>query len=88
MTIKEQVLETIEQLNDAALSQLLEKARELEQEDKVKKQKDIEEKIALWKALAEPDDSIDWTEFDEATKRRSLFGGRTLDLEPDEPDNT
>ncbi|MGL4610737.1 MAG: hypothetical protein ACRCYY_13825 [Trueperaceae bacterium] len=73
MSLKEQLQQKIEQLDDATLMQLAQTLEKLEAE---KKQKDIEEKIALWEPLAEPDDSIDWTEFDEATKRRSLFGGQ------------
>ena len=84
MSTKEKVLQTVDKLDEVALTQLLEKAKELEQQEAKKKQKDIEETIALWEAFAEPmDDPEAEKRLFEALERRPWFGGRTTVFEPD-----
>ncbi len=85
MSTKEQILQTVNKPDEAALTQLLEKAKELERQEEIKKQKHIEETIALWEAFAEPmDDSKAEKRLFEALERRPWFGGRTTVFEPDE----
>jgi hypothetical protein len=80
VTVKKRVLRKIERMNEEQL-------RELERKlDTLKKPRlSVEKELRLWRdisgMLADPDD---YAEFEAAARRRPLFGGRTLELEPDE----
>jgi hypothetical protein len=81
MTVKERVLKRVEELDEARLSEL---ERELEAKDKTALT--LEEELRLWDELSrtlEDASPEDRAAFEEATRRRPLFGGRTLALKPD-----
>lgn len=97
MTVKESLIRRIEQMDEQQLEHL---EKQLRQEDQKRRElelrldherreadraRKIERQLAALRAVAgmisDPDDVA---AFAEATRRRPLFGGRTLDLEPDD----
>lgn len=89
MTIKERIIERLDEMNEsqlAALEQQLERSR-LENEDEVEKQRRIERQLeALRNIVGMLSDPEEYAEFEKHARRRPLFGGRKLDIEPDEVD--
>jgi hypothetical protein len=80
LTIKERILEQLERMSEAELFAL---EREL---NRSKRNVSRDEQLRVLRALRnEPWSEQDIAAFEEATARRSVFGGRTLDLEPDDP---
>jgi hypothetical protein len=78
MTVKERVLKRIEELDEARLSEL-----ERNLEAPASKGLTLEEEFRLLDELATPMSEEDRAAFEEATRRRPFFGGRTLEIEPD-----
>ena len=77
MTIKERVLQQVQELDEAELLQLEQTLQELH-----RRPLSPEEKTALWRPLIGMlDDPDDRAAFEEATARRPLFANRTLDLD-------
>jgi hypothetical protein len=78
MTVKERVLKRVEELDEA---RLLELERALRAKDKPAPT--LEEELRLWDELArtlEGASPEDRAAFEEATRRRPLFGGRQAEL--------
>lgn len=75
MTVKERVMRRIEQLDDAQLERL--------ERDLVGFGTGLEEEFRLLEELASPMSEADRLAFEASARRRPLFGGRSLDLEPD-----
>ena len=87
MTIKERIIERLDEMNEgqlAALERQLERSRR-ESEDGVEKQRRIERQLkALRDVAGMLSDTEEYAEFEKHARHRPLFGGRKLDLEPDE----
>ena len=74
MTIKEELLQTVEQLDEAAVLQLVQKARELEQSQK-ERRASVERQLRMLEQFAEPMDDPEAEEaLLEAMERRPWFG--------------
>lgn len=80
MTIKERVIEQLEGLDEA---ELLEIEKDLNRMTQARTKRQLEEEFRLLDELAVPMSEEDKAVFEEATKRRPLFGNRKLTLEPD-----
>jgi hypothetical protein len=79
LTIKERILEQLERMSEAELIAL---EREL---NRSRRNVSRDEQLRVLRALrSEPWDEQDILALEKATTRRSVFGGRTLDLEPDD----
>lgn len=78
MTIKERVLEKIDRLDEVGLERI---ERHIDEEMQEKIARQLAALRAVTGILSEPDDIA---AFEEATRRRSLFDGRRLDLEPND----
>ena len=76
MTVKEKILERLEAMDEVQLTAL---ERYLQSPEYVK----LEEEFRLLDELAAPMSEEDKAVFEEATRRRPLFGDRELTLEPD-----
>ena len=73
-TVKERLIDLVEQMDEpelVALERQLRKAR-------------LEEEFRLLDELAAPMSEEDQAVFEEAIRRRPLFGNRKLELEPDD----
>ena len=79
MTVKERVLKRVEKMDETRLLKLEHEIDRLEEPTLT-----VEEELELWEKLAgtlsNPEDDA---AFEEASRRRSLFGGRTLDFGTD-----
>ncbi len=84
-TLKERVLKRIEKMDEETLEKLELRLDELTKPSP----EEIERRLEAWRGifglLSDPED---YAEFEEHARRRSLFGGRTLDLEPDAEDSS
>ena len=89
MTIKERIVEQLDDMNEAelvALEQQMQRAKR-RSETEAEKQARIERQLEAFRGITGMlSDPEEYAEFEEHTRRRPLFGGRTLDLEPDEED--
>ena len=77
MTIREKIVEQLDDMNEAelaALEQFLRRSRE----------RKLEEEFRLLDILAEPMSEEDQAVFEENIRRRPLFGNRKLEIEPDD----
>ncbi len=80
MTVKERVMKRVEKLDETKLLKLEREIDKLEEPTL-----SVEEELQLWNELAGTlSDPEDEAAFEEASRRRSLFGGRTLDFGSDE----
>jgi len=79
MTVKERVIKRIEELDEAQLLALEKQLDDLSKEERIKRQLEALRNVAGM--LSDPEE---YAEFEKHARRRSLFGGRTLELEPDE----
>ena len=81
MTVKERVLKRVLEMDSEELLRL---EQELNERYKPS-QAEIDRRLEAWRGvfglLAEPEEVA---EFEKHAQRRPLFGGRTLDLEPDD----
>ncbi len=81
MSVKERVIRQLEKLDEARLGALEQQlAEELGAPER---------QLRAWRSiyglLSDPED---YAAFEKASRRRSLFGGRTLNLEPDDESNS
>lgn len=80
LTTKERVIRRIRKMDEERLKALETKLDELEKPSP----EQIERRLAAWRGifglLADPEE---YAEFEKYAQRRPLFGGRTLELEPD-----
>ena len=87
MTIKERIIERLDAMDEAelaALDQQLERSKrehESEADKRVRIERQLEAFRSITGMLSDPEE---YAEFEKHARRRPLFGGRTLDLEPDE----
>ena len=82
MTTKERIIEQIEQFDE---TELLDIERELQSRVvQAKTRRRLEEEFRLLDELAAPMDEGDSVAFEEATRRRPLFGQRRFELKPDD----
>lgn len=81
MTVKERVIEQLEAFNEAELSEIEKDLQSRATQVRVKRQ--LGEELHLLDELAAPMSEEDKIMFEEAVKRRSLFGDRKLTLKPD-----
>lgn len=85
MTIKERIIERLDTLDETQLAALEEQLSQRKSESEVEKQERIKHQLEALHAVAGMlSDPEDYAEFEKHARRRSLFGGRKLDLEPDE----
>ncbi len=81
MTIKERIIKRIERLDEGKLQALETRLDEITKPSP----EEIERRLAAWRGiyglLSDPEE---YAEFEKHARRRPLFGGRTLELEPDE----
>ena len=87
MTIKERIIEQLDDMDEAQLVMLEAQLKgfKREQENESEKQQRIKRQLeALHNVAGMLSDPEEYAEFEKHARRRSLFGGRTLDLEPDE----
>ena len=77
MTIKERIIERLDGMNEAQL-------KALDQQLEETKRENLEEEFRLLDELAAPMTREQQALFEEAVMRRPLFGGRKLELEPDD----
>ena len=81
MTIKERIIRRIDKLERAELEALEARLDEITKPSP----EEIERRLAAWRGiyglLSEPEE---YAEFEKHARRRPLFGGRTLELGPDE----
>ena len=78
-TVKERLIDLIEGMDEAQLLEVEKFIDELEKEERIKRQLEALHNVAGM--LSDPEEYAEW---EKHTRRRPLFGGRTLDLEPDE----
>ncbi len=84
MTIKERIIERLDELDEVQLAAIEEQIKGFEPENEVEKQERIKWQLeALHNVAGMLSDPEDYAEFEKHARRRSLFGGRTLGLEPD-----
>jgi hypothetical protein len=83
MTVKERVMKRIEDLGEAQLERLEQRLEEFAAApvsgEAIRRRLDAWE--GIFGMLSDPED---YAEFEKLARRRPLFGGRTLELEPDE----
>ena len=90
MTIKERIIEQLDELDEAQLAAIEEqikgsRRKGSRRENEAEKQERIKRQLEALQAVAGVlSDPKDYAEFEKHARRRSLFGGRKLDLEPDE----
>lgn len=77
MTIKEEIVEQLDTMNEAQLAALKEYLGRPER-------KRLENEFRLLDELAAPMSDEDHAVFEEAAKRRALFADRKLELKPDD----
>ena len=83
MTLREQLHERIEHLDEGLLQNLLSQLNKIEKQHSTKVHT-IEDTIALWQALAEPiQDEEAKSMLEQEMQRRPLFGDRPFDVLPD-----
>lgn len=83
MTTKERIIEQLERMDEAKLVALEEQLREanVSDGDEERARAQLEALNELAGLLSDPEEYAEW---EKHARRRSLFGGRALDLEPDE----
>jgi hypothetical protein len=79
VTVKERIIERIEKMSEAELLEIEKDLAAREAQVRIRRQLEALEEVAGM--LSDPKE---YALFEEAARRRSMFGGRTLDLEPDE----
>lgn len=81
VSLKERVIRRVEKLDDDELVVL-----EAQLDELTKPSPDeIERRLAAWRGIfGMLSDPAEYAEFEKYARRRSLFGGRRLDLKPDE----
>jgi len=79
LSVKERILQRVEALDLEALLKLEEKLDEVDKQTRLERQ--LEALKNITGILSDPED---YAEFEKHARRRSLFGGRTLDLEADD----
>ena len=77
MSVKEKIVEQLDDMNEAELAAL-------EQFLRKSKERKLEEEFRLLDTLAEPMSEEDRAVFEENIRRRPLFGSRKLEIEPDD----
>ncbi len=81
LTVKARILRHSERMDEGTLAALETKLDELEKPSP----EEIERRLNAWRGifglLADPEE---YAEFEKYARRRPLFGGRSLDLEPDD----
>ena len=77
MTVKERVIEQLDEFNEAELLEVEEDLRSRANQARIKRQ--LEALRAVAGSITDPEDVA---AFEEATKRRPFFGSRELDIEP------
>lgn len=81
MTVKETIIEQLDRMDEAALVALKKQLDEMTKPSP----EEVERRLEAWRGifgmLSDPEE---YAEFEKHARRRSLFGRRTLDLEPDE----
>ena len=78
-TVKERLIDLVETMDEAQLLQMEKLLETFAKEERIKRQLEALRNVAG--ILSDPEE---YAEFEKHARRRSLFGGRTLDLEPDE----
>lgn len=79
MTIREQILQKIDGVDDAILEQWLKQLSDLEEASKP----DVDEVMSLWADLTEPMSEEDTQVFTETIKRRPFFREDAFSVEAD-----
>ncbi len=80
-SLQKRVIRRVEKLDNEELEAL---EAELDRLTKPSPE-EIERRLAAWRGIfGMLSDPGEYAEFEKYARRRSLFGGRTLDLEPDE----
>lgn len=79
-SLKERIIRRVEKLDNDELEVLEAQLDELTKPSP----EEIERRLAAWRGIfGMLSDPKEYAEFEKYARRRSLFGGRTLDLEPD-----
>ncbi len=87
MTTKERIIEQLDELDEIQLEAIEKQIKGSKRESEPEKQERIKRQIEVLHSVAGMlSDPKDYAEFERHARRRPLFGGRTLDLEPDEED--
>ena len=87
MTIKERIVEQLDGLDEGQLAAIEKQIQRFRLESEADKQARIKRQLeALHSVAGMLSDPEDYAEFEKHARRRSLFGGRKLDLEPDKKD--
>ena len=87
MTIKERIVKQLDGMDEAELAVLEEQIKRAKRQSETEEEKQarIERQLKAFRGivglLSDPEE---YAEFEKHARRRPLFGGRTLDLEPDE----
>ena len=79
-TIKERLIRRIETLDEGKLRALEARLDEITKPSP----EEIERRLAAWRGIYGLLSDSEYAEFEQHARRRPLFGGRTLDLGPDE----
>ena len=85
MTTKERIIRHLDGLDEGQLEAIEEQIKWSKRESEAEKQERIKRQLEALRSVAGIlSDPEDYAEFEKHARRRSLFGGRQLGLEPDE----
>ena len=83
MTLREQIHDRVNHLDEGLLQTLLRQLNKME-ERHFARSVPVDSTLALWKAFAEPiSDAEEKATLEQTMERRSLFGSRLFDVQPD-----